>query len=104
MEHSLTDLPQKFYISHNYVVYGNMPNITLSLPEPLYTRMREFSWVKWSEVARAAFEAKLEELHRLPRQHVIRGMPVMAGRIKNKRLEWIPYPEDEAPVARDDEV
>jgi len=31
-----------------------MPNITISIPEKLYERMRKYSEVKWSEVVRKA--------------------------------------------------
>lgn len=39
-----------------------MPNMTLSLPDDLYDRMREHPELKWSEVARQAFEQKIDEL------------------------------------------
>lgn len=42
-----------------------MPNMTLSLPDDLYERMREHPELKWSEVARQAFEQKIEELELL---------------------------------------
>ena len=38
-----------------------MANITLSLSEELYARMREHSEFRWSEVARRAILQKLEE-------------------------------------------
>jgi hypothetical protein len=39
-----------------------MGNITLSVPEDIHSQMRNFSEVKWSEVARKAIIAKLETL------------------------------------------
>ena len=38
-----------------------MANITLSLPEALYARMREHSEFRWSEIARRAIAQKLDE-------------------------------------------
>jgi predicted GIY-YIG superfamily endonuclease len=39
-----------------------MPNMTMSVPENMHERMRKHSDVKWTEVARKAFENKLEKL------------------------------------------
>ena len=50
----------KYLGTHNYV----MPNITLSIPDDIYEKMKEYSEVKWSEVARKAivdYIKKLEE-------------------------------------------
>ena len=38
-----------------------MANITLSIPEILYARMRAHSEYKWSEIARKAIEQKIDE-------------------------------------------
>lgn len=40
-----------------------MANMTLSIPEKLYREMSVHSELKWSNVARQAFEKKLQELH-----------------------------------------
>jgi len=39
-----------------------MANLTLSIPEELYRRMRNRRDVRWSEVARRAIAEKLEDL------------------------------------------
>ena len=39
-----------------------MTNITLSLPDKVYKEMKQFSEVKWSEVARKAILSKLETI------------------------------------------
>jgi hypothetical protein len=39
-----------------------MGNITLSVPKDLHTEMRQFSEVRWSEVARRAIKQKIETL------------------------------------------
>ena len=72
-----------------------MPNITLSMPEPLFTQMRQYPWVKWSEVARTAFEAKLKELESLPREPRSWGFPVKQGRVTRKVLEWVDLPPEQ---------
>lgn len=39
-----------------------MTNITLSVPEQIHKEMKQFSEVKWSEVARIAIISKLQTL------------------------------------------
>ncbi|MBI2143179.1 hypothetical protein HYU20_02455 [Candidatus Woesearchaeota archaeon] len=39
-----------------------MANMTLSVPEELHQRMRQHTELKWSDVARQAFEKKLKEI------------------------------------------
>ena len=39
-----------------------MGNITLAVPEDIHSQMRQFSEVRWSEVARKAIVEKLEAL------------------------------------------
>jgi hypothetical protein len=38
-----------------------MVNMTLSIPEDLHKKMKEKSDIKWSEVARRAFESRIKE-------------------------------------------
>jgi len=40
-----------------------MPNMTLSVDEKLHKEMMAHPELKWSEVARKAFEKKIRELH-----------------------------------------
>lgn len=40
-----------------------MTNMTLSIPKELHHEMTAHSEIKWSDVARQAFEKKVEELH-----------------------------------------
>ncbi len=44
-----------------------MPNMTLSLPEELYRRIKRYPELKWSEIARQAFENKLDEIEMINR-------------------------------------
>ena len=39
-----------------------MVNMTLALPEELHNKMRQFSDVRWTEVARKAIETKVRDL------------------------------------------
>ncbi|MCJ7506215.1 hypothetical protein MUP05_07095 [Candidatus Bathyarchaeota archaeon] len=39
-----------------------MGNITLSIPEQLHEKMRRHTELKWSDIARQAFEKKLREI------------------------------------------
>lgn len=39
-----------------------MTNITLSIPSDLHKKMRSFSDIRWSEVARRAIEQKINDL------------------------------------------
>ena len=40
-----------------------MPNMTLSVPAELHKEMLQHSEIKWSDIARQAFEKKVKELH-----------------------------------------
>ncbi len=40
-----------------------MANMTLSIPEELHKEMQKHAEIRWSEVARQAFEQKIRELH-----------------------------------------
>ena len=40
-----------------------MGNMTLSIPEELHKEILTHSEIKWSEVARQAFDKKIKELH-----------------------------------------
>ena len=37
--------------------------MTLSVPEELHREMQQHSEIKWSDIARQAFEKKVKELH-----------------------------------------
>ena len=40
-----------------------MTNVTLSIEEEVYNKMKKHSEIKWSDIARQAFEKKVKELH-----------------------------------------
>ena len=39
-----------------------MPNITLSIPKDIHKKMKIFSDIKWSEVARRSIEERIRDL------------------------------------------
>jgi len=39
-----------------------MVNMTLSIPEELHSKIRQFSEIRWSEVARKAIEQRVHDL------------------------------------------
>lgn len=42
-----------------------MVNMTLSIPDELHRKMKNFSEIKWSEIARRAIEERIKDLERL---------------------------------------
>lgn len=44
-----------------------MVNMTLSIPEELHKKMKRFSELKWSEVARKAIEQRINDLETIER-------------------------------------
>ncbi|VVC00586.1 Uncharacterised protein [uncultured archaeon] len=47
----------KYVVSHN----SHMANMTLSIPDELYSKMAKHPEYRWSEVARQAIEAQLKD-------------------------------------------
>ncbi len=47
---------------HIIHIGDDMGNMTLSIPEELHKKMREHTELKWSDIARQAFERKLKEI------------------------------------------
>ncbi len=43
-----------------------MPNITLSIPDDIYRKMKKYSEIKWSEVVRRAIVDYLRKLEEIP--------------------------------------
>lgn len=46
---------------------GAMTNVTLAVPKELHEEMRRHPEIKWSEVARQAFQAQLDQINILDR-------------------------------------
>ena len=45
-----------------------MTNITLSIEDSIYKKMKKFSEVKWSEFVRKIIEKRVEELEKIDKQ------------------------------------
>lgn len=48
--------------SHIIQIGDRMANITLSVPEEMLEKMKRHTELKWSDIARQAFEKKLKEI------------------------------------------
>jgi hypothetical protein len=42
-----------------------MTNMTLSIPEELHKKMKKFKMLRWSEIARAAIEERINDLEEM---------------------------------------
>lgn len=51
-----------------------MTNITLSIEDTIYKRMKRHSEIKWSEFVRKSIKDRLDELERLPNKESILTM------------------------------
>jgi len=62
-----------------------MPNITISIPEELYERMRKYSEVKWSEVVRKALTEYIGRLE--VREHRVASSEELAELLRKSKLD-----------------
>ncbi|AEH25461.1 hypothetical protein [Pyrococcus yayanosii] len=67
-----------------------MPNITLSIPEDVYERMKRYKEIKWSEVARRAIVEYLEMLEESKLEESSEEFLEEFGKEFLKELESIP--------------
>ena len=44
------------------ILTESLPNMTLAIPEELHKKMKRHSELKWSDIARQAFERKINEI------------------------------------------
>jgi hypothetical protein len=61
---------QLFATNHTYVmahITNSMPNMTLAIPEELHKKMKRHTELKWSDIARQAFERKVNEMEFMDR-------------------------------------
>jgi predicted CopG family antitoxin len=42
-----------------------MTNMTISIPDELYKRMKAFGFIRWSEIARQALEERVGDLEKM---------------------------------------
>ncbi|MDA4111748.1 MAG: hypothetical protein OK439_04365 [Thaumarchaeota archaeon] len=48
--------------AHIAIIDPEMPNMTLAIPEELHKKMKRHTELKWSDIARQAFERKIKEI------------------------------------------
>jgi RAB protein geranylgeranyltransferase component A len=49
-------------IAHIAIIDQKMPNMTLAIPDELHKKMKRHTELKWSDIARQAFEKKINEI------------------------------------------
>jgi len=78
-----------------------MPNMTLAIPEELHKKMKRHSEMKWSEVARQAFERKINEIelmNKLPEESKLseEAVPPEGSRKMRRKLSKAIAPQPPA--------
>ena len=64
-----------------------MTNITLSIDEEIYKKMRKYSEIKWSEFVRRIIKRRLEELEKLDKEEKESILSMLASEQVLKK-EW----------------
>lgn len=72
----------------------DMTNITLSIQDKTYRRMRKYSEIKWSEFVRKMIEKRLEELEQLEKHPDYETILTMLASEEMLKKDW-DNPEDE---------
>ena len=55
------------YVKAHIFVGSSMANMTLAIPDQLHKKMKVFSEIRWSEIARKAFEERVADLEAMDR-------------------------------------
>lgn len=72
-----------------------MTNITLSIDDEVYKKMRKFSEVKWSEFVRKIIKQRIEELEKLEKNPKKESFLTMLATEKVLKKDWLSKDEDE---------
>ncbi len=65
-----------------------MATITLSIPDELYRRMKRRKELRWSEIARRAFEEVLEEAEGVvPAEKFLKGVDIDVNSVDWEKME-----------------
>ncbi len=64
-----------------------MTNITLSIDDKVYRKMKKYSEIKWSEFVRKAIEKRIDELERLDEEERETIMTMLVSEESLKR-DW----------------
>jgi metal-responsive CopG/Arc/MetJ family transcriptional regulator len=65
-----------------------MTNITLSIENSVYEKMREYSEIKWSEFVRKMIKQRVEELEKLEKNKNKEGIFTMFASESVLKKEW----------------
>ncbi len=71
-----------------------MTNVTLSIEDSVYKRMRKHSEVKWSEFVRKAIKERLNELDTLERNPTKESILTMLASEEVLKREWNNKPDE----------
>ncbi len=65
-----------------------MTNITLSIEDPVYKKMKSFSEIKWSEFVRKAILKRILELEKLERFNIDESCQTMIASQQVLEKDW----------------
>ena len=71
-----------------------MTNVTLSIEDSVYKRMRKHSEVKWSEFVRKAVKERLDELDSLERNPTKESILTMLASEEVLKKDWNNLPDE----------
>ncbi len=66
-----------------------MTNITLSIDDKIYAKMKDYSEIKWSEFVRKVIEKRLQELDSINRNMDSEGIFTMLASEDVLKKEWL---------------
>ncbi len=72
----------------------DMTNITLSIQDQTYRRMRKYSEIRWSEYVRKVIEKRLQELEQLEKHPLQESILTMLASEDVLKKDW-DNPQDE---------
>jgi len=73
-----------------------MTNITLSIDDDVYKKMKKFSEIKWSEFVRKAIKQRIEEIEKLEKNPNTETILTMLASEEVLKKDWLTKEEDEA--------
>jgi len=65
-----------------------MTNITLSIDEEVYKKMRRYSEIKWSEFVRKCVQKRVEELEQLDKKINNESLSIMLASEETLKKNW----------------
>ena len=71
-----------------YHLYGIMTNITLSIEDSVYKKMRYYSEITWSEFVRKTIKKRIMELEKLDKNSNKEGILTMLASEEVLKKDW----------------